>query len=173
MRTPESLGIQSRNGGIGIVSLHFLLSLSFLLGLCGSDAVEAGTKDPSGFLEVKTKAVPKSTHCDITVTALNRGSKPLMLKFNTAQQYEFYAKDENQRIVWKWSNDRVFAEALTNITLAPGETFSRSAKWNYLRNDGHRVPAGKYQIMGAITPQPQHIFSGPVPIEVLKASAAG
>ena len=153
---------------MGILSLHFLLSLYFLLGLC-----EAGTKDPFRFLEVKTKATPQSTHCDITVTARNKGNKPLMLKFNTAQQYEFYAKDENQRIVWKWSNDRVFAEALTDVTLAPGEMFSRSAKWNYLRNDGYRVKAGKYQIMGAITVQPQGRYSKPLQVDVPKASPPG
>ena len=133
----------------------------------------ARVRDLSQTMEVKVTAIPKAAHCEITVVATNKDTRPVVLKFNTAQQYDFYAKDQNQRIVWKWSNDRVFANVQTKTQLQPGQALSHSVKWKYLRNDGYRAKAGKYQIMGAVTAQPQNIYSKPVTLEVPEAAPAG
>ncbi len=120
-------------------------------------------------LDVKVQAVANPTYCEITVTATNRSEKTMVLDFQSAQHYDFYAKDSDLRIVWKWSNEVVFANAQTKLTLRPGEQISKAVKWKYVRNDGRRVKGGDFWIMGAITPQPQNKYSKPLQIEVPEA----
>ena len=100
------------------------------------------------------------------LTAINIGEGPLVLHFGTSQRFDFYAKDENNRIVWKWSLDMVFANVQNKVTVQAGKGLRFKAKWNYFRNDGRRVSPGKYAIMAAITPKPQNLYSKPVSIDV-------
>jgi len=112
-------------------------------------------------LEITMRAMPTPAQCNLELIVTNTGSVPLELKFNTAQRFDFYAKDQDQRIIWQWSNEMVFADALAQETLQPRESRLYKAQWSYVRNDTRCVKAGPYQLMGALTAQPQNQYSKP------------
>ena len=74
-------------------------------------------------LVVSVTAIPGAAHCDLELTAVNHTQRPVVVEFRNAQRFEFYAKDVNGRIIWQWSEGRVFAEEQTKETLLLGENF--------------------------------------------------
>jgi len=117
-------------------------------------------------LDVRISAVPNPTYCQINLVATNTSSRPITLEFSSAQKYDFYVKSDNQRIVWKWSNNMVFANVQTKVTIHRLEQLTHSVKWDYTRNDGFPAKAGKYTVMGPVACMPQNVYSKPLPIQV-------
>ena len=148
-----------------------LVILAILYGL--HTGATANARDSKDSLDVKVAAAPKPEYCEITVRGTNVSDKSLILKFDTAQRYDFYAKDQNQRMIWQWSNEIVFANVQSEITLKPGQALAHTVKWKYVRNDGRRVKGGKFWIMGAITSRPQNRYSKPVQIDVPEGVSTG
>ncbi len=122
-------------------------------------------------LDVQISIVPKDTFCEIELTAVNLDSKPLVLKFNTSQRYDFYIRTADHRTIWKWSNNKVFADVLGEETLLPGARLSYTVQWKYNRNDGFHVKGGAYWVKGAVAALPQHRYSEEVRIEAPDAPA--
>lgn len=53
---------------------------------------------------------------------VNNGKKRIELTFPSGQTYDFAVLDTLGREVWRWSNGRMFTQALRNTLLAGGET---------------------------------------------------
>jgi hypothetical protein len=58
----------------------------------------------------------------------NASRQPVRLTFPTAQLFEFVVEDGGQEL-WRWSAERMFAQALHELTLAGGETRTFEATW--------------------------------------------
>lgn len=58
----------------------------------------------------------------------NEGDDPVELTFPTSQLADVavYADDEP---VWRWSDGRMFTQALVHETIQPGGTFEREYRW--------------------------------------------
>jgi hypothetical protein len=67
-----------------------------------------------------------SVHLSFQVT--NAGTAPVALTFPSGQFAEFTVSD-GARELWRWSADRMFTQAVRNVSLAPGETRAYEADW--------------------------------------------
>lgn len=93
----------------------------------------------------------------LTLTVTNPARSPVTLEFSSGQKYDFEVRRAGQ-VVWRWAADRMFTQALTSLTLGPGERLSFSERWNQKDNQGQQVPAGTYEAVATLTtmgrPQP-------------------
>ena len=80
----------------------------------------------------------------------NNRAEPVRLRFNTSQQCDFEVLWEDQRL-WHWAADRLFAQAETVLTLAPGQRHLYEATWDGRNNDGTVARPGEYIARGFVT----------------------
>src|SRR5881296_4387122 len=59
-----------------------------------------------------------------TFQVTNASAKPRTFLFATSQQFEVELMDQNGAVVAAWSDGKAFAQIITTITFAPGETRS-------------------------------------------------
>lgn len=89
----------------------------------------------------------------IILDLINTGSEPLTLQFPTAQRFDFEVI-EIQRSIWKWSDGRMFAQVVSTLTLAPGESRRFTARWSQRDRDGGLVAPGTYLIRATVPVYP-------------------
>ena len=101
-----------------------------------------------------------------TFSVINNGQAPVTLQFSSSQKYDIEVRRGGQP-VWHWAADRMFTQALTSLTLAPGERKSFSESWKQQDDSGRPVPAGEYEAVATLTttsrPQPQ---SAPITLRI-------
>jgi hypothetical protein len=94
----------------------------------------------------------------LTLTVINAGPSPVTLQFSSGQKYDFEVRRGGQ-VVWRWSADRMFTQALTSMTLGPRERKVFTETWKQQDNNGQPVGAGTYEAVAVITtmggPRPQ------------------
>ncbi|HEY3397362.1 MAG TPA: BsuPI-related putative proteinase inhibitor [Armatimonadota bacterium] len=100
-------------------------------------------------------------HLDMQVR--NPGAEAVTLRFPTSQQYDFFLVNADEQVVWKWSQDRMFAQAFTSRVLAPGESYTVSADYQLPAD----LPPGKYQVRGQLN---REIGSYPKTLSVVNAN---
>jgi hypothetical protein len=78
-----------------------------------------------------TVFVDSTTHVvTFTFTVTNRDTVPRVLKFNSAQEYDFVVGSVSSATpIWTWSADRMFAAVMGSRTLAVGETKVYQEHW--------------------------------------------
>jgi hypothetical protein len=94
---------------------------------------------------------------DVTVSAdwlvemglvlTNNGEKDATFRFRSGQQHELVIQRKdaagNWVKMWQWSDDMMFTEALTSITLASGEAETFTGTWT-------ADQAGEYRVIGTV-----------------------
>ncbi len=61
----------------------------------------------------------------------NRGTETVELTFRTGQYADVTVHDTDTDVtVWRWSDDKMFTQALERVTLSPGETLEREYVWH-------------------------------------------
>ncbi len=110
---------------------------------------------------------PTEDYCEITVVATNNGDDPVTLQFNSAQQFDFIAKDGEGNIVWRWSDGMVFDRGPTTVTLGPDDSITKTVTWEYAKRGGKRVMGGQYLVQGFLTTQPEGVYAVPQEVEVV------
>jgi len=92
---------------------------------------------------------------DVSLTLTNNRYENVTFGFSSSYQYDFIIYDKNFEEVCAWSDNKVFAQALTSITLEPGK--SRTWIWNwdqtvYDRHTGDYSPInpGPYYLQGSL-----------------------
>ena len=80
----------------------------------------------------------------------NEGAEPVRLTFNSSKKFDFEVLWEDQ-LLWRWSADRLFAQMLTEETLAPGEQRAFEATWDGRITGGETAKAGEYLARGILT----------------------
>jgi hypothetical protein len=96
----------------------------------------------------KSYAIGKPIVLTLAVTNLARA--PATIQFSSGQKYEFEVRRAGQT-VWRWSADRMFTQALTSLTLGPGERRLFTETWKQQDNNGQPVPAGAYEAVAILT----------------------
>jgi hypothetical protein len=79
-----------------------------------------------------------------TLHVSNSSATPVRLGFGTAQRYDFEVGTLTGEQLWKWSADRMFAQALDAVVLKPGESIEYTEVWPDAR-------AGRYWVQGRLT----------------------
>lgn len=121
-------------------------------------AALAAEKDP---LAVTVNADKKSyTHpagkpavAAVTLSVKNDSAAPITLRFNGAQRYDFVLYDKAGKEAARWSAERMFAQVLGLLTLAPGDKKEMRASLP-LAADGKPLAAGEYLLEGVLTATP-------------------
>ena len=96
---------------------------------------------------------------ELTLTVTNGGDDPVELSFRSGQRFDFVVEriddtdgnrtdgengEEGGEVVWRYSDGRLFTQALGRETLEPGESRSHGTIWE-------DPPAGEYEVRGVVT----------------------
>jgi len=96
----------------------------------------------------------------------NAGSAPQRLEFPTARTHDFAVSDAHGVEVWRWSRGRLFAQVLSEIELAPGQSQRFAAAWDQRTASGALAPAGRYRVVGSLACSPAPPPVGPLELEI-------
>jgi hypothetical protein len=89
----------------------------------------------------------------LVVTLRNRGDTPRTLTLPTSQTHDCIVQaggEKGKEEAWRWSRGRVFAQVITELTLAPGESRRFPVTWDQRGADGSLLPPGKYRVVGVV-----------------------
>lgn len=65
-----------------------------------------------------------------TLQLTNSSSKRQEIDFPSGQTHDFAVQDSTGRTIWRWSDGRMFTQALQTKPLDAGETMSYDEKWD-------------------------------------------
>ncbi|MEN6519997.1 MAG: BsuPI-related putative proteinase inhibitor [Armatimonadota bacterium] len=97
----------------------------------------------------------------ITFVVENTTQQDIVFRFPSGQIYDIWVEKDNKE-VWRWSRGKFFTQALTSITLKPGEKRTFEVTWNQTSNDGQQVSPGAYSIFAQLTtmqPRPTPVMA--------------
>jgi len=82
----------------------------------------------------------------------NDGCSPLVYKFPTTKQFDVWITRGDSEELFRLSKNRLYAQVLTSICLAPGETKTFRAEWDQKDSKGNQVGPGTYTVCAQLTP---------------------
>lgn len=85
----------------------------------------------------------------LILTLANPGDAPQFFSFRSSHQYDFMIRQGDQK-VWRWSDGRMFAQALTQLILQPHETRTFRETWDQNGLKGEPVSPGSYELVGML-----------------------
>lgn len=80
---------------------------------------------------------------ELRLAVENGSTESVEMTFRDGQRAEFVAHDGDTE-VWRWSDGRMFTQAITTTRLEPGEQTAFEAGWR-------DPPAGEYTLQGRVT----------------------
>jgi hypothetical protein len=83
----------------------------------------------------------------------NTSGAPVEFTFPTSQRYDFIVETVEGAPVWRWSEDRMFAQMMTVARLEPGETWTMEAAWPGGDRTGSYVAVARLVAMGGMVEQ--------------------
>lgn len=87
---------------------------------------------------------------NLTLVVENTSSQSIVLNFSSGQRFDFWIQAGSKE-VWRWSSDKMFTQALTSMTLKPGEKKTFTANWDQKDSNGNQTLAGNYTAFGQLT----------------------
>lgn len=108
------------------------------------------TSRPVGTLLTAQTDYPRGGTIVFHFNVSNPTNSSIHYDFSTAQQFDVAVTDPNGVVVWRWSQNRAFEQALTAIDLRPGETKHYTAVW--YTKDTPSLSAGTYTATATLTP---------------------
>jgi hypothetical protein len=96
-------------------------------------------------LTTSLQAAPTAQGVYFALQVTNASDQPLSLEFTSGQSFDFAVAREG-RVVWRWSDDQMFTQALRSERLAPGETKRYEATWPQPAG-----ASGSYTVVGTLT----------------------
>jgi hypothetical protein len=138
-----------------------MVFLSFIL-LTGCTAVE--TNQPNGDsqdeknstaiqLETKLEAIQKDEKVVFNLTLSNVGSEDAELTFSSGQQFEIVVKNEDNKEVYRYSEGRMFTQALITEQIKAGEQLEWKIEWDQKTNS-NLVANGEYTVSAEVLANP-------------------
>ena len=65
-----------------------------------------------------------------TFTIENTGTEPVELTFSSGKRTDVVVRDtDTDEVVWRWSDGRMFTQALETVTFPPGEHIEQTHVW--------------------------------------------
>ncbi len=119
--------------------------LVLMVGLLAAACAGQPGPGPASSLATSMMVDVASPAVELTLHVMNAGDAPVVFTFPSAQRHEFRITGESGEEVWRWSEDRMFTQALVTDTLEPGETWRLQGEWE----PGAR--AGRFTAVGLLT----------------------
>ena len=91
----------------------------------------------------------------LTLIVTNESQKIISAVYSSSQSFDFAVFNNDKREIWRWSNDKVFAQMLRPFTLPPGKEVRFSTTWKQADYYGNPVPKGKYYVQGWLVLSPR------------------
>ncbi len=136
---------------VGVVALG---SLS-----CSSPTAPLSPTGKSGVnaqgLQLVVTATKGDGNIAFAIGVENGGPAAQTLQFTSGQFFDIEVTDHWGKLVWRWSNDKAFTQALWALELAAGKTSSQQTVWDLTGNDGKKLPSGSYTAKISITSNPR------------------
>lgn len=107
-------------------------------------------------LRLRPATVARTGSATFELTVRNTGNQLVTLPFTSAKQFDFEVL-RSGKLVARWSNGRVFAQALSSATIGPGQSLTFTGRWDLRNLVGQPVPAGEYVVRGLLTPSLQGV----------------
>jgi hypothetical protein len=124
-----------------------------ILGLVTLAALTACAPQPDGGGKVtvpdllpSVQATAQGDSVRFVLQVTNTTAEAVELEYRTGQAFDFVVLDEAGREVWRWSDGRMFTQAVRHESLGPGETITHAALWS---SEGR--PAEAYAVVGSLT----------------------
>lgn len=94
----------------------------------------------------------------MTLTITNPSRESFRTSLRSAQTYDFIVTKDGREI-WRWSFDRMFAQALRDLEVKPGKMLSYQETWDQRDNARHVVSRGRYEMAGILKTIPEVVSS--------------
>ena len=130
-----------RLAGIALCLLGWIVAASWSRGQDQSIRLSLATNKAS---------YDRGEQVELTLTVTNAGKEPAALSFRSAKQYDFIIK-EDEKELWRWSQGRMFAQALTTLTLQARESKSFPVVWPQTSRDGSQIRPGSYEAVAILS----------------------
>ncbi|HUP89934.1 MAG TPA: BsuPI-related putative proteinase inhibitor [Longimicrobiales bacterium] len=78
----------------------------------------------------------------------NAGNNAVALEFSSAQKYDFEVQALGGSKVWRWSDDQMFAQMLSQETIPAGATVDYTASWQPGSTSGRLIAIGRVLATG-------------------------
>ena len=82
-----------------------------------------------------------------TLTVSNGTEDTVRISFSSSKQFDLVIK-KDEKILWTWSEEKMFAMSLTQLKLDPGERKHFDIVWPQLDRDQKQVKPGFYRVFG-------------------------
>jgi hypothetical protein len=82
-------------------------------------------------LDAHLDVAPTPDAVEFTCTVENAGVESVDLEFRNGMTADVavFPESETDEAVWRWSDGRMFTQALRTVTLAPGESLTEALTW--------------------------------------------
>ncbi len=126
------------------------LALAFVVAACQPEAARDGARpggDEDLGLSLSTDRLEYAVGQPVvlTLSVRNPSGEAAVLRFATAQRYDFVVSNRAGLVMWQWSADRTFAQAAGELTVPAGWEVS------YAERLTERLPTGVYRVVGRLT----------------------
>jgi hypothetical protein len=134
--------VNRRRGAAAVAALLVVVVLACTprAGVEGAEPRSAAERGLITSLDVRVDAGTVQLALHVT----NGGDEALVLEFSTAQRYDFEIRGVDGTLLWRWSSDMMFAQALGTVRLEAGESMTYRAEWTAA------VAAGWYSAVGRV-----------------------
>ena len=106
----------------------------------------------------------------ITMRVINVSGAPVTVTTG-GQQYDVLVRQRGA-LVWQWSHDKAFTQAVRTIEMPPGDTRSYQTSWDQRDLQGRAVEPGAYEVscvlMTGQRSGPQSAEVGPIRITIAR-----
>lgn len=90
---------------------------------------------------------------ELLLSVTNPSNTDVKLRFSSGQQYDFYIESDSYEEVWRWSANRLFIAALTELLVPAGETVEVSEVWDQQVAADVYLDIGSYKVYGSFLEQ--------------------
>ena len=94
-----------------------------------------------------------------------RASDPYQAVFRNSKTYDFCLY-QNEQFIWKWSNGKMFSQAIRNVTLEPNQPLTYVVNYTQTAITGNPLESGTYKLVGLFCIKDQQFSSVPLSLEI-------
>lgn len=129
---------------------------------------EAGNADmgnENGKLDMQVDVDIIDHQAKIAITLTNHSNEIKKLEFPTSQKYEIIITDENNQEVYRYSEGKMFTQALEYAIIKQGESIKWEEIWDYSNEE---ITPGVYEVQISIIPANNKELTKKESIEIIK-----